>query len=485
LTHASPPERSAGSERRSRHLAFAGVAIASFLGCIDFTIVNTAIAAIQKDFGASVGQSQWIITAFVMALSAFMVAAGRAADLHGRRIVLHAGMLAFGAASLGAALSPGLGWLVGWRTLQGLSCAVLYTASTAIVAHAFPEAERGKAIGLLFGINGVGLAIGPVLGSLLVATWGWRSVFMLNVPLILLGFALCLGHVQESRSAGPGERLDFAGLVLLLVALPCLLLLVGFGAEWGWLSARSLGTAAIGLLLLVALWQVERRVPSPLLRLDLLGNRQFLVASLASASLAFFYCSAFFLMPLYLAHVRGEASAQIGLALLPTTATMALVSPWAGRLADRRGTALPLMGGFGFLALSAALQASLGASSGLVPMLAAFVCMGIGWGCILGPSTVAALAALPPALSGVATGACWTLHNFGGALGLAITTAVYNARATPHGPAAESLASPTEFLAGYQAAMVLLVAVSTLALLMTALTRKGDGTPQTNNRSTA
>ncbi|MGE8355085.1 MAG: MFS transporter [Microvirgula sp.] len=483
---------------RSRWLALAGVAIASFLGCVDFTVVNTALPAMQRDLGASIAQSQWVVTAFVMALSVFMVAAGRLADLHGRRRVLYAGMLLFGLASLGAGLAGGIHALIGWRLLQGLACAALYTASTAIVAHAFPLSERGRAIGLLFSANGLGLAIGPVLGGVLVSLLGWRWVFLLNVPLIAAGFALCAGHITESRSTGNGETLDRCGLLLLMLALPCLLLAITHGDQWGWRSARTLAAMVAGGLLFALLIRVERRQASPLIRFDLFGNVRFLAASAATFALAFFYCAAFFLMPLYLGLIRHQDSAMSGWLLLPTTAVMAAASPLAGRLADRCGTTWPLLAGFACLAVSAALQAGFDAGSGWPVVLVAFALMGLGWGSILGPSTVAALASVPPALSGVAMGASWTLHNLGGALGLSLATVLYRntasqallsqrpgldparAQALVADPAtgAVRLAGPAlspadaealishGFLAGYQATMLLLLALSVGVLML-------------------
>ncbi len=499
----SPTHPAAAAPARGRWLALAGVAIASFLGCIDFTIVNTAIPAIQQDLGASIEASQWIVTAFVMALSTFMVAAGRVADLHGRRRALYAGMLLFGAASLGAGLAAHIGMLIAWRLVQGVACAALYTASTAIVAHAFPESERGRAIGLLFGANGLGLAIGPVAGGLLVDALSWRWIFLLNVPLVALAFALCLGRVQESRGAQQGETLDVAGLLLFLLALPCLLLAVVHGADWGWTSARTLGLAAAGIGLFAVLVRVSRGKASPLIRFDLFANLRFIGASAATFSLAFFYCTAFFLMPLYLGLIRHQDAGTIGISLLPTTVVMALVSPLAGRLADRRGAMPLLLAGFGFLATSALLQTHFAADTRWQVMLAAFVCMGLGWGAILGPSTMAALGSVQERLAGVAMGASWTLHNVGGALGLAAATSLYRAVAGPalqaasgldaaqsmtlasdplnalhtltqHGvaPASATAWIAQSFLAGYEAAMWLLAGVCASACLMLAFSAR-------------
>lgn len=154
-----------------------GISIASFLGCIDFTVVNTAIPAIAQDMSASIHRVQWVVSLFLMALCAFMVTAGRLADLYGRRRMLYLAMIAFGLSSLGAGLAESIMVLNGWRFIQGAACAVLYTVTVTIVADAFPAHQRGRAVGMLLGVNGLGLALGPVLGGIVVSTLGWRWVF--------------------------------------------------------------------------------------------------------------------------------------------------------------------------------------------------------------------------------------------------------------------------------------------------------------------
>ncbi|MHA6194658.1 MFS transporter [Pseudomonas wadenswilerensis] len=452
------------ASRPNPWLALAGVAIASFLGCIDFTIVNTALPALSAELGIALDQSQWLVTAFVMALAAFMVSAGRLADLFGRRRLLLLAMALFGLASLAAGLSDSLAALVAWRVVQGLSCAVLYTASSAIVAEAFDEARRGRAIGLLFSANGLGLALGPVAGGLLVAGLGWRWVFLLNVPLIAIGLLLCWRHVRESVAEGPAQRLDLAGLALLSLTLPLWVLLLVQGAVWGWASPLALGVLALAAVLSGLLLWVERRVAAPLLRFDFLARPAFTGACLATGGLAFFYCPAFLLMPLYLADVRGLDSASVGLLLLPTTAVLALLSPWAGRWADRDGTRPVLLAGFTLLAASALLQANLQGFSSWTLVVAAFALMGAGWACILGPSTVAAIAAVPAADAGVAMGMSWTLHNLAGALGLALAAALFQRVGGALMP-------------GYHATMVVLAGASALVLLALALLSRAKADP--------
>ncbi|HIH2752067.1 MFS transporter [Burkholderia aenigmatica] len=450
------------SSSRQRWLALAGIAIASFLGCIDFTIVNTAIPAIQSAFHAEIDQVQWVITAFVMALSSCTIAVGQLADRHGRRRAMYISMALFGVTSLGAGLASDLTALVAWRAMQGMACAGLYTASAALVAEMFPEQERGKALGLLFSVNGLGLAIGPVLGGVLVDALGWRSIFLVNVPLIVISFALCVGRLQAGLAMPVRRRFDWLGIVLLLAVLPSWLTALIHGADWGWASPATLGLLALGSALAGVLAWVERRAPVPLLRLALFAQPRFAVAACATAALAFFYCAAFFLMPLYLGELRGQDSAATGWLLLPTTAVMALIAPWAGRGCDRFGTGPVMMAGFAALLLSALMQSAFTATTGWPWVLAAFACMGIGWGCVLGPSMTAALSALPENLAGTALGMATTVHNVGGSVGLAAATVLYRL-AAEHGGG---------FVAGYRGVMLLLALVCLGALAVLALGRR-------------
>jgi EmrB/QacA subfamily drug resistance transporter len=403
-----------------------GVGIASFLGCIDFTIVNTALPAIQTGLNATVTELQWIINIFILALSTFMVIMGRLADIYGRRLVLYIGMIVFGCASLGAGLASNIDWLILFRLIQGVSCAILYTASGAIVSNAFPAEERGKAIGTLFGINGIGLAMGPVLGGVLVSALSWRWIFLVNVPVILLSLFICFVSVRESMNREHGTKIDWPGFMTLVIALPCLILAVTQGAVWGWSSITTLGLFALSIIMFLLFYVVEMRSDTPIIQFHLLANRTFIISVLATFTLAVFYCLAFFLMPLYLHNIRNETGYLIGLMLLPTTAMVAIVSPIVGRIVDIYGAKSPLVLGFSLFVLSAFLQTQFTETSSLFMIIVAFSLMGIGWACILGPSTVAALSSVPESMGAVAMGSSWTFHNIGGALGLGVGVVIFH-----------------------------------------------------------
>ncbi len=477
-----------------------GVSIASFLGCIDFTIVNTALPAIQLGLHATVTQLQWIINVFILALSTFMVIMGRLADLYGRRLVLYIGMIVFCLSSLGAGLSNTMHLLILFRFIQGISCAILYTASGSIVFHAFPSEERNQAMGFFFGASTLGLAMGPVVGGLLVGALSWRWVFFVNVPTIILGFMICLASVQESYNRAHGSKIDWFGMIFLMLGLTGLILAITQGGQWGWQSWKTNSLFLTAFLAFSSFYFIENRVESPIIQFHLFTNRIFISSAIATFSLAFFYCLAFFLLPLYLQNMRNETEYIVGFMLLPATAMVALCSPVAGKLADRVGVKIPLLLGFSFLVISALLQTQLAPSSSLSYVMISFILFGMGWACILGPSTVAALSSVPEDISSVAIGSSWTMHNVGGAVGLAIGVVVYHAGAqaallgdlaarqvTPGAWAGDILSDPSKavnllgqysnlgsseitsifqsfFMSGFHCAMWLLVGVSLAAL---------------------
>jgi EmrB/QacA subfamily drug resistance transporter len=413
-------------KKTNKWWVLAGISLASFLGCIDFTIVNTALPAIQSNLHASMGQLQWIINIFLLALCSFMVVAGRLADIHGRRLVMYIGMLGFGVTSLGAGLATNIDILLLFRLGQGIFTAILYTASGAIVANAFPENERGKAMGTLFGINGIGLAIGPVVGGVIVSSLSWHWVFLVNVPLIILSFIICVAHVKESRSTEHGTTIDWWGALLLMLGVLSLAIAVVKGDAWGWSDIYTLLCFAGAFISFIILFIVEKNIASPIIKFDLFANRQFISSVVATFALGFFYVLAFFLMPLFLHNIVGLSAYQLGLMLLPTTAVMAALSPIIGRATDKFGPKPLLIFGLIFFMISAALQANFTMHSSLIFIALAFAAMGVGWAALLGPSTVAALASVPESVGGVAMGSSWTLHNVGGIIGLATGTVAYH-----------------------------------------------------------
>ncbi|RJO70679.1 MFS transporter [Nocardia panacis] len=409
-----------------RIVGFLGLAIASFLGCIDLTIVTTALPSITHDLDTSLGVSQLVLSAFLTALAMFMVTAGRLGDHLGRKPTLLIGAAVFVLASVGAALAPSIGWLVAARFVQGAACAILYTGTSTLVETLFEEGARGRAIGWLYAVNGIGLALGPVLGGLLVPAFGWAAVFWINVPfgvVALAAVAVAVPAPAPSRQAG----LDLPGQTLVAVTVAALVAVASLPETTGWFGAPMAIAAVLAVVCGVATAVVERRARTPLLRPTLFTHPRFRVALASDFFLAVFYASALLVLPPYLADRHHLDVRTTGLSLLLVSATMALASPRVGRWVDRSGPTTPLKWGFGAFTGTAVLVV-LGALSGSLPLLlVGFVFFGAGWALILAPATLAALSAVDTDEAGFAVGASWTFHNLGGALGAAVAAGLYAA----------------------------------------------------------
>jgi len=411
---------------RKQWVGLAGMSLANVLGCLDFTIVNTALPAIQTSFSVSMSELQWVINAFMLTLSASMVVLGRIADLYGRRRLLLWGMLGFALASLGAGLSSSLWMLVSFRILQGLAVAILYTAPMALLPSLFEHHERSLATGILVSGSGIGLALGPVLGGIITSVWSWHWIFWINLPIIALSFLLVIWSVPESKAALASRRLDAVGVFCLIVAFPMIVFATVEGHAWGWLSLRILGLYGVSLITLLLFYRHEHRTAMPIVNFDLFKNRQVVIGIAANFMLAAFYTVTFFLMPLYLHQVRHLSLHDVGLTLLPGMAMVAILSPIVGRLVTVFGHKRLLILGFLLFALSALMQRSLTGSSGMTYVILSLVFFGTGWALILSPSIIATLSEVPETAAGLTMGMLCSLHNFGGAIGLALAMVIFD-----------------------------------------------------------
>ncbi|MEL6116401.1 MFS transporter [Photobacterium sp. SP02] len=410
------------------NLALFGVGLASFLGCVDFTIVNTALPDIQSEFSSSLSSLQWIMNIFVIALSSMMVTMGRLGDIYSHEKVFYTGVIVFGLSSVAAALSQNIEVLIIARLIQGLSCAILFTNSGAIISHIFPVEKQGHALGILFGINGLGLALGPFLGGLLVNYIGWRWIFYINIPIITISVLACLLSIPKTKHKESKGRLDIPGSILVTLILACLSILFTQGSVWGWLSTHAISLVGFVTFLTIMFFFVEKRAEDPIVNFKIMRNAQFSSSAIASFTLGAFYSLAFFLMPLYLDNIRHLSALDIGFMLLPTTAGVAIISPFVGKAVDKFGCKPIIVLGLGLLALSAGLQSQFVADETTPFILLSFLCMGIGWGCVLSPSMTAAVTSVPQTYTGAAIGNLGTIQNTGASVGLAIGVALFNSK---------------------------------------------------------
>ncbi|HLH71889.1 MAG TPA: DHA2 family efflux MFS transporter permease subunit [Chloroflexota bacterium] len=404
-------------------LAIVGIGI--FMATLDSSIVNISLPAIATSFGEPLnGAVEWVIIAYLVVVAALLLTIGRLADITGRKPIWLAGLVVF---TLGSALSgaaPTLGWLVGFRALQGAGGALLMAISPAMLTTAFPPHERGRALGLNSLTVALGISTGPTLGGILTQDFTWRAIFYVNVPIGIVGVFATLRILREQVKRGEG-RFDPLGAALLGVGLAALTLGLSFGQEWGWSSSRLITCMVVAVICLTALVFVESRVNDPIVDLSLLRNRLFAAAN-GSLVLAFLALTAVsFLMPFYLEELRGFSTLDAGLLLTPLPLTIACIAPFSGALADRIGTRWLASIGLAIACLGLVLISTLTAQTPVVQIIGTLVFTGIGQGLFQSPNNSALMGAAPRGRQGIAAGFLATGRVVGQSVSVALAGAIF------------------------------------------------------------
>ena len=395
---------------------------------LDTTIMNVALPSLQHDLGASVSGLQWTIDAYVLVLASLLMLAGSTADRVGRRRTFQTGLALFTLASLLCSIAPSLGWLIGFRMLQGVGASMLNPVAMSIITTTFTERrERARAIGVWGAVVGISIAAGPILGGVLVSGVGWRSIFLINVPIGIAGLILTAIFVPESKPAR-ARRLDPVGQVLVIVTLAGLISAIIEAPRLGWSSAEIVGLLILAGLsgIALVLWELHRVEP-------LIDVRFFRSATFSGATsiavCAFAGFSGFlFVNTLYLQNDLGLSPLRAGLYLLPMAVATMLVAPISGRLVGTRGTRLPLVVAGVTMTAGAVLLTGIDHSSPDGVLFAGYLLFGIGFGMVNAPITNTAVSGMPNAQAGVAAAVASTSRQVGGALGVAVVGSAYTSR---------------------------------------------------------
>ncbi|MER6299859.1 MFS transporter [Kitasatospora sp. NPDC001539] len=390
-----------------------------FITSLDATAVNVALPALRTELSADAQQSAWIVDAYTLTLAVLLLLAGALGDRLGRRTMFRAGLLVFGAASLGCALVGSADQLIAVRVLQGCGAAMLGPNALSTLTTAIEDpVRRARAIGFWAGIFGLAAAVGPLIGGSLIDALGWRWIFLVNLPVVALVLAATV-RVPETRGA-TARPLDPLGLVLGALAVSGVTELLVHGAHQGFGGATTVVCAVLALGAGAAFVTVERRRTHPVFPLALLRRPTFTAATL-SAVLVFAVLAGFlFVSSVYWQQQRHASALETGLALLPATLAIAVVSPLSGRLIHRVGARRLLVGSGLLLALGAALLALAAGGEAYPPYAAGYLAVGLGIGLVNPPITNTAVTGLPPQQAGVASALATTSRQLGNTLGVAV-----------------------------------------------------------------
>lgn len=398
--------------------AFAAVCLGFFAVILDTTIVNVALPAIGASFDTTVTSLQWVVNGYNIVFAALLLACGAMADRQGGKRAFTIGTAVFIVGSLGCGLAQDLPALLCARVVQGCGAALLMPASLALVAHIYPApAARTKALAIWAACAGAATATGPVLGGLLVDTAGWRSIFLVNLPVGLIAIALLHGY---SETAVRKRGLDLWGQSLGIVLLAAVAYGITEAGPHGWTSAFTVVPLAVGIAAAVAFVATERRVASPLLPPGLLSHRGFSVPTGVGLLLNFGIYGQVFVLSLYFQQARHYSALMTGLMLLPFAGVTLVGPPMTGRLTTRFGTRPLMICGQFLAAAGSGALALAGLHTSYLLIAPGLFVLGLGMAATMPSMTVAVMQAAPREFAGIASGVLTAARQVGGVLGVAL-----------------------------------------------------------------
>lgn len=407
--------------QRQQTLTLIAMCLALAITVLDDTMVNVALPSLQTSLSLSVSGLRWVVNAYLLAITCLVLPAGTLGDLYGRRRVFLAGLAGFVGASVLVGMSISGPMVIAARLLQGVSAAALLPTTLAILADAFPDPkERAKVIGLWSGVSGLALVAGPALGGLLVETWGWRSIFFINLPLGLVTFGLMQQIVPVKNRArrshqAASPQLDLPGIVLSAVALAAFITLL--------MGAKGLAAAGLGLLGMgsaITFVVTESVTAWPMLPLKLFGKPAFATAVVTNALLFFMLMSLLFLFSLFLQQVQGYSAIATGLRFLPLNAAFVFASIISGYVSVRLGQRYAITLGFLLAAVAVLSLSQIQPETPYGSIVWKLSLVGFSVGFTLSPLTAAGMGSLPASRSGMAAALMNTSTRLGGALGIAV-----------------------------------------------------------------
>lgn len=405
---------------------------------MDNTIVNVALPSIGHDFHAGVSGLQWTVDAYVLVLASLLMVAGSTADRYGRRRILQVGLVLFTSGSLICSVAPDLTWLVVSRMVQAIGGSMLNPVAASIIRNTFDDPrERAQAIGVWAAVAGISIALGPIVGGVLVQSVGWRSIFWVNIPVGLAAVALAAYYVPESKAPHP-RRADPVGQILVIVLLASVTYSVIGGPAEGWGSEQTIGLFAVAGLAAAGFVGYERKRREPLLELRFFRSVPFSGATVTAVASYAAFGGFLFVNTLYLQEVRGLSALDAGIYTLPVAGMATLMSPISGWIVGRWGPRVSMVVAGAGLTLGSVMLTHITATTSVDWLVAAYSFFGFGVGFVNPPITNTAVSGMPSSQAGVAAAVASTSRQIGQTLGVAVIGAA--AASGLHGSLGPSLA---------------------------------------------
>ncbi|MES2972047.1 MAG: DHA2 family efflux MFS transporter permease subunit [Pseudomonadota bacterium] len=471
-------------DARKRWLALLVLCMGVLMIVLDTTIVNVALPSIREDLHFTETSLVWVVNAYMLTFGGFLLLGGRLGDLYGHRRMFLAGIVLFTVASLACGLANSQALLIVARAVQGLGGAVVSAVALSLIMNLFTEpAERARAMGVYGFVCAGGGSIGVLLGGLLTSALSWHWIFLVNLPIGVLVYWLCLKLIAGGSGQAGAGALDVGGAVTVTLALMLAVYAVVNGNEAGWASLQTLGLLAVAMVLFASFLVIESRVDAPLVPLGLFRLRSLATANVVGVLWSAAMFAWFFISALYLQLVLGYSAMQVGLAFLPANLIMAGFSlGLSARIVMRFGIRGPLASGLALAAAGLLLFARAPAhGSFALDVLPGMLLLGLGAGIAFNPLLLAAMSEAAPEESGLASGVVNTSFMMGGALGLAVLASLAALRTEQL--LAAGIATPAALNGGYQLAFLVGAIFAAAAGLLGGLLLRG-GMPAATPAST-
>jgi len=414
------PQAGPGPSGLAASLTLAGMSLGYGVVQLDLTIVNTALHAIGSSLGGGVSKLQWVVSAYTIAFAAFILTAGALGDRIGAKRIFMAGFAIFTAASVACALAPNAAFLIAARCVQGLAAAILVPNSLALLSHAYPDDKaRGRAVGIWAAGASLALTAGPFVGGGLITLVGWRSIFLVNLPIGLAGLWLAWRFAGETTRA-PGREIDLPGQITAIAALGFLAGAIIEGGSLGWSSPFVIaGFAAFAIFAMLFVWR-EARASQPMLPLSLFHHRMFALTSLVGLLVNVAIYGLIFVLSLYFQQVNGLSPFATGLAFVPMMAAVLPVNLIAPRIAERIGAPATIAAGAVLSAIGCLAALGVGADTSYWAICLQLIAMSTGLGLLVPPLTSTLLGSVEKSRSGIAAGVLNATRQTGSVLGVAL-----------------------------------------------------------------
>jgi EmrB/QacA subfamily drug resistance transporter len=439
------------AEENKKWWTLAAVAFGLFMIMLDNTIVNVALPSIQRSLHMSISSLEWIVTAYALTFAALLITGGKLGDLYGRRKMFILGLAVFTLSSLACGLAPNAGFLIGARAVQGVGAALMNPATLSIITATFPPRQRGQAIGIWAGVSALALAIGPLIGGLIVDNINWHWIFYVNVPVGVVGIVVSRLVIAESRDTSHEQSIDLPGLLTSGLALLSLSYALIEGNRHGWGSPEIIGLFVGAAVLLGVFIRLELRQRLPMLDLGLFRIGSFAGANLVAMLVSLGMFGVFFFISLYVQNVLGYSPTKAGAIFLPMTVLIIVVAPIAGKLSDRVGSRWLMGAGMSILGVSLLLYQRIGVHSSFVSLLPQLLLGGVGMALTMSPMTSAAMASVPVDKAGVGSGVLNSFRQMGGSLGIALMGAIL---LSYEHPTSSKAVAAQQFVNGLHAALL-------------------------------